>query len=227
MTARKMSATEKAYHELRSRSISYEFRPGERINEVLIAKLLGVSRTPLREALNRLESEGFLTFSPNQGFFRRKLELSEISELIEFRAILERGGSSLAAQRASDEQLAELRAFAESVAAEIADLSVENRVARDEEFHERLMDITGNREMLKRLRVLNGRLRFMRWGDQQRDGATPIVDEHRSILAALETRDGTKAAQIVGDQIERSRDDIVEAVKHGYALIFMRGENFG
>src|ERR1700730_760184 len=72
------SSVARVYEQLKRRAITFEFRPGDRLNEVAIARQFGVSRTPLREALNRLTMDGFLTFSPNQGFFRRPLEVNEI-----------------------------------------------------------------------------------------------------------------------------------------------------
>jgi DNA-binding GntR family transcriptional regulator len=72
------SIVERIHRELRGMAVSYQFLPGERLNEAILAKDLGVSRTPLREALNRLTAEGFFTFSANQGFFRKPLEVKEI-----------------------------------------------------------------------------------------------------------------------------------------------------
>ena len=86
-------------------AMTFHFLPGERLNEAILAKELGVSRTPLREALNRLATEGFLTFSANNGFFRKSLDVKEIFDLYEFRMYLELSAVKLAVERATDEQL--------------------------------------------------------------------------------------------------------------------------
>src|SRR6201987_1623649 len=67
------SVVDRVYEQLKAMSVSFELKPGERLNEGEPAKRLGVSRTPLREALNRLNSEGFLRFPPGKGFFCREL----------------------------------------------------------------------------------------------------------------------------------------------------------
>ena len=66
------SIVDRVYEQLKAMAVSYEFKPGERLNEGELAKRLGVSRTPLREALNRLNTEGFLRFTPGKGFFCRR-----------------------------------------------------------------------------------------------------------------------------------------------------------
>ena len=70
----KANVVAKAYKGLRDKAISFEFKPGERINESALTRELGISRTPLREALNRLVAEGFLRSSPGEGFYCRKLQ---------------------------------------------------------------------------------------------------------------------------------------------------------
>ena len=72
---------ESVYQTLREMAVDFRLKPGERINEVALARALGASRTPLREALNRLVSEGFLTFEPGRGFFCRKLMVKDVYEL--------------------------------------------------------------------------------------------------------------------------------------------------
>src|SRR5271165_5970944 len=119
------------YNELRSMAISFEFRPGERLNEVILAKQLGVSRTPLREALNRLTSEGFLTFTVNQGFFRKPLDVKEIFDLYELRQQIEVAAVRLALERATDEQFAEIESFLEGSRKEAPERTSRELVALD------------------------------------------------------------------------------------------------
>src|SRR5579864_5593062 len=83
------SAVDRVHGELRKMAMTFRFLPGERLNEAVLAKELGVSRTPLREALNRLATEGVLTFSVNNGFFRKTMDVKEIFDLYEFRMYLE------------------------------------------------------------------------------------------------------------------------------------------
>lgn len=83
------NSTNRVYGQIKLMAMTYQFRPGERINEVHLATRLNVSRTPVREALNRLSSEGFLSTLPNRGFFGRLLDVKEIYNLYESRCLLE------------------------------------------------------------------------------------------------------------------------------------------
>jgi uncharacterized protein (TIGR02421 family) len=94
-------------------AMTYQFKPGERINEVALARRLEVSRTPLREALNRLAAEGFLTMVPNRGFVGRMLDATEIYQLYEFRCEIEETIIRLACERATEEELLDLEHFVE------------------------------------------------------------------------------------------------------------------
>src|SRR5580698_6564125 len=107
------SVVDRVHRELRGMAMTFRFLPGERLNEAILAKELGVSRTPLREALNRLSTEGFLTFSANNGFFRKPLDVKEIFDLYEFRMYLELSAVKLAVERATDEQLLAIEKFSE------------------------------------------------------------------------------------------------------------------
>jgi DNA-binding GntR family transcriptional regulator len=83
------SVVEQVYDKLKQMSVGYDFKPGERLNEGVLASALGVSRTPLREALTRLTTEGLLRFSPGKGFFCRDLDAQEVFSLYEMRRIVE------------------------------------------------------------------------------------------------------------------------------------------
>src|SRR5580692_7194338 len=105
------STVDRVHNELRSMAMTFRMLPGERLNEAILAKELGVSRTPLREALNRLTTEGFLVFSANHGFFRKSLDVKEVFDLYEFRMQLEISAIKLAVDRATDDQLLDLEKF--------------------------------------------------------------------------------------------------------------------
>ena len=87
--ADRSSAAERTFLKLQDMVISFEIRPGERINESELSRRLGVSRTPFREALNRLASDGFLEFIPAKGFYRKKIKPKEVFDLIHLRIAVE------------------------------------------------------------------------------------------------------------------------------------------
>ena len=105
-----VSVVDRVYEELKHRAITYA-KPGSRSNEGEMARSLGVSRTPLREALNRLTVAGFLSVSPSQGFFRKRLDPAEIFDLCEMCQAVEVASVRLAALRATSEQLDALEAL--------------------------------------------------------------------------------------------------------------------
>lgn len=211
---------ERVYRELREMAISFEIRPGERLNEISLAKDLGVSRTPLREALNRLCSEGFLTFSTNQGFFRKSLEVKEIFDLYEFRQKLEVAAVRLAVERATADQIAEIDQFLEESSKEVPARTTLEMVALDEEFHEQLMTLSGNSEMLHSLKNINGRIRYVRWVDM--DGRRSVTQgQHKAIMKKVWDRDAEGAARLMSDHIGHRMESIIENVEKCYGKIYV------
>lgn len=199
---------------------TYRLPPERRINEVELARKLGVSRTPLREALGRLASEGFLVATMNKGYHVKALDPARILSLYEFRATVEVGCLQLVCERASDEELKELRAFALRSRDEPGeDVQAVRLLSLDEEFHERLATLSGNEEFVGALRLINERVRFVRWIDMQ-NRRSGTQDEHLAIVAHLQERAGTAAAALMRQHIHRRLDQITEVIRAGYAEIY-------
>jgi DNA-binding GntR family transcriptional regulator len=217
---------ERVYRDLREMAIAFEIRPGERLNEIVLAKHLGVSRTPLREALNRLCSEGFLTFSTNQGFFRKPLDVKEIFDLYEFRQKLEVAAVKLAVERATADQLAEIDRFLGQSAKDVPTRTTQEMVDLDEQFHEQVMALSGNLEMLHSLRNINGRIRYVRWVDM--DGRRSTTQgQHKAILKKMRDRDAEGAAQLMSDHIGQRLGSIIENVEKCYGKIYVSARQNG
>lgn len=211
----------KVYEQLRSMAISYVFKPGERLNEVALAKQLGVSRTPLREALGRLSIEKLLRFVPGKGFFCRDLDVGEVFDLYELRKALEISAVRLAVVRASDGDIQELKAFLEQTGPDAGERPSGALVELDETFHERLMALSGNAEMLHVLRSVNARIRFVRWIDMAQADRPASQREHRAVIDAVGARDGETAVAVLEKHIDRRLDRITSAIREGYAHIYM------
>ena len=202
-------------------AVAYRLRPSERINEVELARQFGVSRTPLREALNRLAAEGFLAATVNRGYTVRPLDPQRALTLYEYRVMLEVGALRLAVERASDAALDALAAFAARSRDEPDDDAQALRLlSLDEQFHEGLAALSGNEEMLRSLRSLNGRIRFIRWIDM-RDGRRAATQaEHLRIVALLRAREADAAAALLQSHIARRLDQISEMIRAGFAEIY-------
>lgn len=200
---------------------SFAFKPGERINEGKLASELGVSRTPLREALNRLSIEGFLQFRAGKGFFCRTLDPQEIFDLYQLRSAIEVAGVKLAVKRATTEDLARLKAFLNETGPKPENRSPAELVKFDERFHEELNQMSGNAEMLNVLKNINRRIHFVRWIHMSNQDRSETQREHMRILSAIESGDETKAVQILERHIDRRMEEITDAVREGYSRIYM------
>ncbi len=219
--SREQSAADQAYEQLRKMAITYHFRPNERLNEVTLSKQLNVSRTPLREALNRLAMEGFLGSGPTRGFYCRPLDAKEIFDLYELRCELEVANVRLVCERASEAQLEELHNFVHTIGKKRAEMDVMDQLRIDEEFHERLSRLGGNGEVSRVLENINARIQFARWIDME--GRLSHTDtEHQELVALLRKRDADACADLMRDHISRRLDQIVEVIKEGFARIYMR-----
>ena len=215
------SVVDRVYADVKAMAVAYAFRPGERINEGRIAAKLGVSRTPLREALNRLKTEGFLSFVPGRGFFCRELDPREVFELYELRKAIEIAALPLAVARAEEAEIAELGRFLDETGPEREGASIADLTALDETFHHRLMALARNGEMLRVLDNVNARIRFVRWIDMA-DGRDATQREHRAVVAALAARDADAAIAVLETHIDRRLDQIVAAIREGLARIYMQ-----
>ena len=215
------SFVDRAYERLKRMAIGYHLKPGERLNEGELAKQLGVSRTPLREALNRLAMEGFLRFSPGKGFFCRELDPKEIYDLYQLRKALEVGAVKLAVLRASEAEIVALERFLADTGPDAGGRSTEELVKLDETFHESLMKLSGNNEMLQVLRNVNARIQFVRWVDMDRVSRPVTQAEHRKVLDFLRARDEAGCITTLEKHIDRRQDQITAAIKEGFAQIYL------
>jgi len=217
------SIVDRVHGQLSAMAIGFAFKPGERLNEVALAKQLGVSRTPLREALNRLNSEGLLRYLPGKGFFCRDLDVQEIFALYELRKAIEVAAVRLSIARAQDAEIAALLAFLDATGPDPGERNPVELVELDEAFHEGLMLLSDNAEMVRVLRNVNARIRFVRWIDMDRGDRRHTQLEHREIVQALQRRDEATCAALLEKHIDRRVDQITSAIKEGYAQIYMNG----
>jgi len=215
-----LSNVDKAYEAIKDMLIAYRFKPGERVNEVELAKRLGVSRTPLREALNRLTAEGFLSFIGGRGFFCREFKPREIFELYQLRTVLEVAAARMAAEQATEAEIDGLEQFLDETGPDDGRRTSEEMVALDEQFHEQLMMFARNAEMLQLLRNLNDRIRFFRWIDMD-TRRQRTQNEHRAVLEAIRCREPDRAAAAMEGHISRRLDEITGGIKEGYSRIYL------
>jgi DNA-binding GntR family transcriptional regulator len=215
------SRVDKVYEQIRTMATNFEFKPGERINEGALAGELGISRTPLREALNRLVAEGFLTFHNGRGFFCRSLDPDQILGLYEARQAIECEALRLAVSRATDEEIAEvLRFLKDTETAYSSSSSSQELVELDEAFHLRLVRMAKNRELERILANVNARIRYVRWIDMsERRSVTPAA--HVRIAEALAARDEALAVRELRDHIGKRSEEATQAVRTAYSQLYV------
>lgn len=210
------------YAQLKEMTVNFRLRPGERLNEVALARELDASRTPLREALNRLVAEQLLDFQPGRGFFCRELDAQTIFDLYEVRAVLEENSVRLACERASDEAIQSLAANEYADGLIYAGRTIGAATAADEAFHIALARLSGNNEIVRQLEHINERIRYIRWVDM----AAAVVrtkGEHKHIMSALKKRDADEAASLMHSHVVKRMDQIVASVREGYSNIYVSG----
>jgi DNA-binding GntR family transcriptional regulator len=217
------SSVNRIYLTLRDRAMRYEMRPGERINEQELGRELGVSRTPLREALNRLESEGFLLFVMNKGFFRKPISVDEVVDLYQVRVALERRAVFLATTRASDEEIASVGKYWGSIMQCAPQMNVEEMLSADEEFHRQLVALSHNRELSMFLEQVTRRIHIARHIDvEQSDWNNRAFDAHTRLVELIARRDKEAALILLTEHIEMSLKRALEITKEMTARFFLQ-----
>ena len=218
--AKEQSRVDHLYMLIKEMAISFEFKPGERINEVELAARLGASRTPLREALNRLVAEEFLTFQQGRGFFCRELKPREMFELCQFRSVLEVASVRLTCEYATEEDVQNLIDYLDETGPEDGGRSSQELVRLDEIFHQKLMALSRNKEMARVLDNVNARIKYFRWVDMD-TRRSETQGEHRKIADAIQARDADVAAKLMDGHIAKRLDQITAAIKESYSRIYM------
>ncbi len=216
-----VSNVDRVYVNVKRMASSFDIKPDEKLNEARLAEQLGTSRTPLREALNRLVSEGFLTFHKGRGFSCRSLNVNEILDLYQAREAVECKLVELACKRITSGGFDTLRQFLiKSKTHYHEKTSAKELVELDEYFHMQIAQLSQNAELIRILENLNARVRFIRTIDlEERRIVTP--QNHMDILQKMIGTDITGAVKNMQAHIVRSREEATEAVRKAYASIYV------
>ncbi len=215
---RPADSVERIYEALKERAVNYEFRPGQKVKEVELAAQLSVSRTPIREALNRLVVDELMTFEPNKGFFCRDIDAQEVFDLYELRATLELGAFSRIEHVASYEDIDALCANWNAIATRRDSMSAADLAQADEHFHEALAGMAGNAVLLKTLRNVNARIRFFRAIEiDSAEHRERTFAEHAQLVELLRTSDFKAAYDVLASHLSMSTVHALDVTKRGLA----------
>ena len=196
-----MRAAERAYSWVRDGILKASLGAGSRLTEQELAEAVGVSRTPIREALRRLHAEGLVHFEPNHGAIVASFESHDAEEIFELRAVLEPLGARRAALRATEEELAELRRLAE----EQMDESIARRGAHlarigdlNDRFHRLIQQASNSQRLTKALSgILEAPLILRTFQEYTAGELRRSADQHLELVHALEARDPDWAHSIM------------------------------
>ncbi len=200
---------EEVAERLRQQIFARELEPGSWIDELKLCAELGISRTPMREALKVLASEGLVTMRVRRGAYVTEMSERDVREAYQLLSLLESDAAAQVAQGADEAQRAELQALHDELEAALQER--ERFFAANERFHLRIIEIDGNRWRmqfitdLRRVMKLNRHHSLFMQGRLQES-----LQEHRDILAAILARDAARAAQLV----RRHFDNGLRATQH-------------
>ncbi len=227
-----MAETERQFAEIKPRSMRHDvlrqlrnailegaIKPGDRLNESEIARQMGISRGPVREAILALEQEGLVTTVHWRGSYVTELEAHSFRELVELRILLETHAAKQAARRCRLEALAELeRAVAEMRAAHAAG-DLEDVIDRDLDFHHAICRAAGNSLLLKAWEQLSGRLRLaILLSIQLGYDAGAMVETHPPVIEAMRQGDPELTAQLLNDRTWEAAEIIIARLAERAAL---------
>ncbi|WP_148253121.1 GntR family transcriptional regulator [Aidingimonas lacisalsi] len=184
---------EKVANYLREHIVMDHFQPGQRLPERSLADELQVSRTPMREALKILATEGLVEILPNKGAVVADVSPSDVKEKAYVLSILEQAAAELACQLATDQDISELQALHYEMKAAFLRRDRQNYFRINQEIHNRIVALSGNASLIEMHGYLSRQLYRVRYlSNQKTDKWTTAMTEHEAIMAALEARDASR-----------------------------------
>lgn len=199
-------STDSIYQSLRQRIMDFDLYPGARVTEERLADEFGVSRTPVREALQRLSAEDYLTIKPKKGCFIRELHVFELLEYYDVRIGLEIEVIELLGRRVPHRAMMELADRWDPARQSMGNVGDESFRAAEEGFHLELAELTGNLTLQRHLTEINDHIRVLRrFGFPDEDAVISTYEEHHDICRAILRGDIDEAKRGMRHHIESSQ----------------------
>lgn len=204
---------EEVLERLRDMIIEGRLEPGQRINEGAVGAQLGVSRTPLREAIKSLASEGLVEMQPAKGAVVRRFSLRDLREILEVIKSLEQLGGRIACAQATDAQIAEVIALHERMMALYAEQNRLEYFKLNQAIHSAIVSASGNAVLMEMHETLQARIKRLRFiGNEGPAKWAGAVAEHEGMIAALKKRDGEALAVEIGKHMDHTLDRVKEVL---------------
>ena len=206
---------EMVYEELKMQILKGSIIPGTRMMEVELAEEMGVSRTPIREAIRKLEKEGLVTIEPRRGAYASMISTEDMVEILEVRQDLEGLAAYFAADRMEKSQMEELRQVSNSYNEAVKEGNMEAMIKHDTRFHHIIVESCRNKilvQMIEQLQELVLRFRHIYYDNFKR--AENMPEEHEAIVAAIAEGDADKARAAADIHIERLKELVIKEGVH-------------
>ena len=202
------------FNTLREAILKGELKPGERLMELQLASKLGVSRTPIREAIRMLEQEGLAVTMPRKGAEVAKMTLKDMEDVLEVREALDELAAKIACKKISDEQLANLKTIKDEFKRSMDSGDVKKIAEEDVKFHDAIYEATNNAKLVSmmnniREQMYRYRLEYIKDADKRQI----LVVEHDYILKAIRSRHVAEAKKAIREHIDNQEITVSKNIK--------------
>ena len=202
---------EVVFNTLRDAILTGELAPGERLMEIQLADKLGVSRTPVREAIRKLELEGLAIMLPRRGAIVASITISDLQDVLEVRRVLEGLTIELACKRMNEEELEQLKQGAEAFEKAARENDLTEIAKKDEAFHDVIYNASKNNRLIQILNNLREQMYRYRLEYIKDEAKREIlIEEHRMIVDAIEANDVVLAKKALKKHISNQEKTIIE-----------------
>lgn len=200
---------------LRESILNGDLKPGERLMEITLADQLGVSRTPVREAIRKLEKEKFVEMIPRKGAYVADLTAKDILDVLEIRINLEGFASGLAAERITTQEQEELGQILEKFNACLENMDRPGMIEKDNEFHDMIFSATRNNKLIQIVKELHDQFqRFRLIYFNEFDNYIELQTWHEKIYQAIMDRNVEKATLYAEEHVKLIREIVVKWKDH-------------
>jgi len=210
----------RVYNQIKNLILCNEFMPGQKLHHQQLSERLGVSRTPVREALTRLVQEGYVSFLPNRGFTCKEIRMQEAEELYELREALEAFAVEKAIANLTDSALALLRNKMNFYGRDVQNRLTRERLVYDQDVHIEIARLAGNETLTSMLAHVFERIVLKRRTDGLYDPARGVTahQEHLQLLEAIERRDPRDAVATIRSHIQAGKKNVMADLKQRQAI---------
>ena len=201
------------FNTLRQAILRGELKPGERLMEIQLANKLGVSRTPIREALRKLELEGLVNMVPRKGAEVADITEKSLRDVLEVRKALEELSVQLACEKITEEEIEELKRVAERFKDTLDDQDVTKIAEADVAFHDVIYTATDNQKLILLLNNLREQMYRYRVEYLKKEEAYPqLIAEHEELIDNISKRNKEEATRIMCEHIDNQVATVINVI---------------